>query len=80
MHKERDDREKYDVIVVGGGASGMFSALIAGERGRRVLLIEKNKELGEKLKITGGGRCNITNEEYDVHKFLEFYKKSKPFL
>lgn len=80
MHKDDGDRVKYDVIVVGGGASGMFSALIAGERGRRVLLIEKNKELGEKLKITGGGRCNITNEEYDVHKFLEFYKKSKPFL
>lgn len=70
----------YDVIIVGGGASGMMAAAVAGESGKRVLLIEKNKNLGEKLKISGGGRCNITNAEYDVHKFLSHYGKAAPFL
>lgn len=70
----------YDVIIVGGGASGMMAAAVAGESGKRVLLIEKNKNLGEKLKISGGGRCNITNAEYDAHKFLAHYGKAAPFL
>ena len=43
----------YDVIVIGGGASGMMAAGRAAERGKKVLLLEKNKNLGEKLKITG---------------------------
>ncbi len=70
----------YDVIVIGGGASGMFAAGKAGENGKRVLLIEKNKELGKKLSITGGGRCNITNAEKDVRKFLSNYKEADKFL
>lgn len=49
------------LIVVGGGAAGLMAALTAAKRGREVLLIEKNNELGKKLKITGGGRCNVTN-------------------
>ena len=53
--------EAFDVIVIGGGPAGLMAAGRAGERGKRVLLLEKNKELGKKLKITGGGRCNITN-------------------
>lgn len=70
----------FDVIVIGGGPSGMMAAGRAAERGRRVLLLEKNKKLGEKLKITGGGRCNITNATYDVHAMLENYGEAKPFL
>lgn len=70
----------FDVIVVGGGASGMMAALIAAERGRRVLVIEKNKSMGEKLKITGGGRCNITHAEFDIHKLLPMYGASEQFL
>jgi len=70
----------YDVIVIGGGASGMVAAGVAGARGKRVLLIEKNKRLGEKLRITGGGRCNITNDERDIHALLSNYKASKDFL
>ena len=62
--------DTYDVIVVGGGPAGMMAAGAAGARGKRVLLIEKNKRLGEKLRITGGGRCNITNDEDDLRKFL----------
>lgn len=70
----------YDVIVIGGGASGLMTAGIAASRGKRVLILEKNKELGAKLKITGGGRCNITNAEFDVRKFLAHYKKAEKFL
>ena len=70
----------YDVIVIGGGASGMMAAGVAASRGKRVLLIEKNKRLGEKLRITGGGRCNITNDERDIHALLSNYKSGKDFL
>lgn len=70
----------YDVIVIGGGASGMMAAGRAGERGKRVLLIEKNNVLGKKLSITGGGRCNITNAEFDVRTFAENFGKAREFL
>ena len=52
----------YDVIVIGGGPAGMFSAITAAERGSRVLLLEANDRLGKKLLITGKGRCNVTND------------------
>ncbi len=51
----------YDVIVVGGGAAGMFAAITAAEQGNSVLLLERNDRLGKKLLITGKGRCNVTN-------------------
>ncbi len=71
---------EYDVIVVGGGASGLMAAGRAAESGKRVLLLEKNKKLGEKLGISGGGRCNITNAEEDVRKFAAVYGKAEQFL
>ena len=52
----------YDVIVVGGGPAGMFAAITAAERGKKVLLLERNDRLGKKLLITGKGRCNVTND------------------
>jgi len=73
-------QQHYDVIVIGGGASGMMAAGTAGARGLDVLIIEKNKRLGEKLRITGGGRCNITNYELDHRKLLKNYGKAEPFL
>ncbi len=72
--------EKFDVVVVGGGASGMMAAGRAAERGKRVLLLEKNEKLGEKLKISGGGRCNITNAEFDERVLLKNYGKAEQFL
>jgi predicted Rossmann fold flavoprotein len=51
----------YDVAVIGAGAAGMMCAATAGARGRRVLLVDHYKELGEKIRISGGGRCNFTN-------------------
>lgn len=70
----------YDVIVIGGGASGMMVSVVASTNGKKVLLLEKNKNLGAKLQISGGGRCNITNAEEDIHKFLKFYEDSEDFL
>ena len=70
----------YDLIVIGGGASGMMAAGRAAELGARVLLIEKNNILGKKLGISGGGRCNITNAEEDVRVFLENFGDAKEFL
>ncbi|MET0681836.1 MAG: aminoacetone oxidase family FAD-binding enzyme, partial [Casimicrobiaceae bacterium] len=51
----------YDVVVIGAGAAGMMCAARAGQRGRRTLLIEHYHKLGEKIRISGGGRCNFTN-------------------
>ena len=51
----------YDIIVIGGGAAGMFAAIQAGYAGAKVLLLEPNDRLGKKLLITGKGRCNLTN-------------------
>ncbi|MDD6344716.1 MAG: NAD(P)/FAD-dependent oxidoreductase [Oscillospiraceae bacterium] len=50
-----------EVIVIGGGASGAFAALISARMGRKVILFEKNERIGRKLRITGKGRCNLTN-------------------
>jgi len=72
--------EHTDVIVIGGGASGMMCAGIIASSGKKVLLIEKNKVLGKKLSISGGGRCNITNAEFDVRAFLKNFPKSDKFL
>lgn len=58
----------------------MMAAGVAAERGKKVLLLEKNAHLGDKLKATGGGRCNITNAEYDREKLLRHYGKAKDFL
>lgn len=70
----------YDVIIIGGGASGMMAGAISGAKGKKVLILEKNKDLGEKLKISGGGRCNITNAEKDIRKFLANYGNAEQFL
>lgn len=72
--------EHYDVIVIGGGPAGMMAAGTAGARGKRVLLLEKNRTLGRKLSITGGGRCNITNAEMDVRALLPHYGDAEQFL
>lgn len=70
----------WDVTVIGGGPAGMMAAGRAAERGHRVLLLEKNPTLGKKLLITGGGRCNVTNNKPEVRTMLAKYKKSDQFL
>jgi predicted Rossmann fold flavoprotein len=60
----------YDAIIIGAGATGMFCAARAGQRGRRVLLIDHAETLGEKIRISGGGRCNFTNIHASPTNFL----------
>jgi len=57
----RSPVDRFDVVVIGAGAAGMMCAATAGQRGRSVLLIEHYTKLGEKIRISGGGRCNFTN-------------------
>lgn len=52
---------KYDVIVIGAGAAGLMAAVSAGKRGKKTLLIEHTDKIGEKIRISGGGKCNFTN-------------------
>ena len=52
---------RYDAIIIGAGAAGLYCALHAGRRGERVLVLEHNSEVGAKILISGGGRCNFTN-------------------
>ncbi len=70
----------WDVIVIGGGPSGMIAAGKAGSMGKKVLLLEKNGVLGKKLLITGGGRCNITNNKTNTREMLAKYKGNDKFL
>ena len=62
-------RQRADAVVIGGGASGMMCSAVAAERGLDVILLEPNKILGRKLRITGKGRCNVTNN-CDIKEFL----------
>ena len=62
--------KKYDVIIIGAGAAGMMSAIESGKRGRKVLLVDHAKKIGEKIRISGGGRCNFTNINTHPSKFI----------
>ena len=62
--------DEFDVVVVGGGAAGLMCALTAGQRGRRVLLLEQEDKVGKKILISGGGRCNFTNIGAGPENFL----------
>lgn len=73
-------QENWDVVVIGGGPAGMMSAGTAAARGLKVLLLEKNSLLGKKLRITGGGRCNLTNANFDTRSLLKRYGAAEQFL
>ncbi len=70
----------YDLIVIGGGPAGMMAAGRAAENGASVLLLEKNQRLGVKLLVTGKGRCNITNAEFDTKNLADKFGKQGRFL
>ena len=61
---------RYDVVIIGGGAAGLMCAIEAGKRGRRVLIIERSGQIGKKILISGGGRCNFTNLHVTADNFL----------
>ena len=67
------------VIVVGGGAAGMFAAIQAAKNGHQVTLYEKNEKLGKKIFITGKGRCNITNAS-DLEELFQAVVTNSKFL
>jgi predicted Rossmann fold flavoprotein len=61
---------KFDVVVIGAGAAGLFCAGVAGQRGLKVLLLDHSEKVAEKIRISGGGRCNFTNREVGPANFL----------
>ncbi len=71
--------EKFDLIVVGAGPAGLMATISARKRNKRVLLLEQNREIGCKLKISGGGRCNLTNT-LEPGEFLNRFKRWKNFF
>ncbi len=74
------ENNRFDVVVIGGGAAGMIAAGVAARRGKTVALIEKNRILGKKVLITGKGRCNITNGCEEVEELISNVTKNKSFL
>ncbi len=73
-------KAKYDLAIIGGGPAGMMAASRAGELGARVVLLEKNVNLGTKLLITGNGRCNLTNSSEENLLLAEKFGKNGKFL
>jgi predicted Rossmann fold flavoprotein len=60
----------YDVIIIGGGAAGLMCAIAAGQRGRRVVVLEGANKIGKKILMSGGGRCNFTNVHCEPSRFI----------
>ena len=69
----------FDGIVIGGGPAGMFAAIVAAQRGQKVLVLERNDRLGKKLLITGKGRCNVTND-CTAEEILQNVPRNSRFL
>ena len=71
----------HDLIIIGGGASGLMAAIVAKDFGIDVAIIEGNDRIGKKILVTGNGRCNITNNNITFHiitsivKIMTFFKK-----
>lgn len=72
--------QAYDVIVIGAGPAGMICAGTAASWGVRVLVLEQNPQVGKKLSLTGGGRCNLSNQAGDYHDFIANYGEEAKYL
>lgn len=70
--------QQFDVVVVGAGAAGLFCAGVAGQRGLKVLLIDHAAKVAEKIRISGGGRCNFTNRDIDVRQPHKHFISENP--
>ncbi|MDW3648350.1 MAG: NAD(P)/FAD-dependent oxidoreductase [Bacteroidia bacterium] len=73
---------KYDLIIIGGGAAGFFTAIQCGERnpGMRILILEKSNKVLSKVRISGGGRCNVTHACFDPREMTAFYPRGNKEL
>ena len=69
-HRNASQYTHYDVIIIGAGASGLYCALTAGRRGRRVLVLDHANKAGKKILMSGGGRCNFTNYYVEPEHFI----------
>ena len=69
--------KEYDVVIIGGGPAGMMAGIKASEGGASVLILEKNKSLGKKVLLTGGGRCNLTNAEFNLRELIKHYNNGE---
>jgi predicted Rossmann fold flavoprotein len=70
--------QKFDVVVVGAGAAGLFCAGVAGQRGLRVLVLDHSEAVAEKIRISGGGRANFTNRDIDVRAPHKHFVSENP--
>ena len=70
MTRQKAFPVEKDVVVIGGGAAGLFCAIEAGKRGRKVVVLEHSERIGKKIAISGGGRCNFTNREVTAENFV----------
>lgn len=70
--------QKFDVVVIGAGAAGLFCAGVAGQRGCKVLVLDHSPKVAEKIRISGGGRCNFTNRELDVRAPQKHFISDNP--
>ena len=71
--------KKYDIIVIGGGPAGLFSAIMSADKNKKIAVLEKNKSCGRKLLMSGSGKCNLT-QAGQVEDFFECYGKNAKFL
>ena len=78
-HKTPDDNSRWEVVVIGAGAAGLLAATRAAERGKRMLLLEKNRKPGVKILISGGTRCNLTHAT-DSRGIVHAYGRQGRFL
>ena len=70
--------EKFDVVIVGAGAAGLFCAGVAGQLGLKVLLLDHAPKVAEKVRISGGGRCNFTNRDLNPRQPQQHYVGANP--
>jgi len=75
-----ENKNNFDVLVIGGGPAGIIAAIRAGQMGASVAILEKNEALGNKLLLTGGRRCNITNTSFDTKELAKQYGKEGDFM
>lgn len=72
--------QSFDTIIIGGGPAGLMAAIRASSLGQKVAIVEKNSSVGEKLLLSGKGRCNFTNAEEDINTFISKYGDNGKFL